>query len=248
MIDDDAPIQITNAYGRFAMIPSGVLMVPGLSNNAKLLYVHLWDFSTGGGGRIFPSRKTLAERMGSSVSSIKRWLTELIEAGVVSKSPTYRGDGSQSSNNYTLIQLAGGVHGWTGGGSPVDRGGFTHEPPDQDPVTKTHITSLDAPKRKRETAHQLPANWAPNERHAALASARGVNLARETEMFRLHAEANARRAVRWDAAFTMWLNKALPPRGQQSAPEAKPFKHVPFVDPYKDMPSGEFGWKPGDPT
>ena len=33
----------------------------------------------------------------------------------------------------------------------------------------------------------------------------------EADRFRLHAEANDRRAVRWDAAFSMWLSKATPP-------------------------------------
>ena len=38
-----------------------------------------------------------------------------------------------------------------------------------------------------------------------------MDLELEADRFRLHAEANDRRAVRWDAAFSMWLSKATPP-------------------------------------
>lgn len=62
--------------------------------------------------------------------------------------------------------------------------------------------------RKRERATQLPADWQPTAEHRARAKAEGVNVDREAEKFRLHAEAKARKAVRWNAAFTTWLIRA----------------------------------------
>lgn len=56
----------------------------------------------------------------------------------------------------------------------------------------------------------IPHDWQPNEGHYAKAKELRVDLKREAATFRAHAEANERRVVRWDAAFTQWLLKATP--------------------------------------
>lgn len=66
------------------------------------------------------------------------------------------------------------------------------------------------PKGKRKKAHALPADWKPTESHIQLARDRGVNLGQEAQAFRWHAEANDRRVVVWNAAFSQWLIKARP--------------------------------------
>ena len=64
---------------------------------------------------------------------------------------------------------------------------------------------------RKAPAKRLPEDWAPTDAHRKKAAELGVDLEREADRFRLHAEANDRRAVRWDAAFSMWLSKATPP-------------------------------------
>ncbi len=66
-------------------------------------------------------------------------------------------------------------------------------------------------KRKRERETELSPDWEPTPEHADLASRRGLDLEEQVTLFRLHAETHARRAKRWNAAFTMWLTKARPP-------------------------------------
>lgn len=56
----------------------------------------------------------------------------------------------------------------------------------------------------------LPTDWAPTAEHFAKAKELRVDIAREVESFRLHAETHDRKAVRWNAAFTSWLTKAKP--------------------------------------
>lgn len=56
----------------------------------------------------------------------------------------------------------------------------------------------------------LPSDWAPTAEHYAKAKELRVDIVREAEAFRLHAETHDRKAVRWNAAFTSWLNKAKP--------------------------------------
>lgn len=69
------------------------------------------------------------------------------------------------------------------------------------------------PKRKRATPTVLPDDWAPTDEHRTRAAELGVDLGREAAKFRSHAEANAREAVSWNAAFTTWLLKAPEYRG-----------------------------------
>lgn len=55
---------------------------------------------------------------------------------------------------------------------------------------------------------RLPVDWRPTEEHRVRASELGLNLAREADKFRLHAEATGRLMVSWNAAFSMWLSNA----------------------------------------
>lgn len=70
------------------------------------------------------------------------------------------------------------------------------------------------PARKEAKAslreHLLPADWAPTAAHIAKAKELSVDLSREAEVFRLHAESRGRKAVNWNSAFSMWLTKATP--------------------------------------
>jgi len=88
-------------------------------------------------------------------------------------------------------------------------------------LTSVHMSSSDhqdktrqdkTTKTKKTTETEIPHDWKPTEEHAAKAAELGVTLAYQAEAFRLHAEANARRCARWNAAFTQWLLHADPKR------------------------------------
>ena len=65
-----------------AWIPEALMELPNLSPLAKLLYGRLCQHG-GKDGLIFPSQETLAKELGVSVSTIKRGLNELKEAGFI---------------------------------------------------------------------------------------------------------------------------------------------------------------------
>ncbi|WP_104084224.1 hypothetical protein [Cryobacterium sp. Y11] len=75
-------------------------------------------------------------------------------------------------------------------------------------TTATGTSFLDDGAKGNET--RIPADWVPSKAHFDRAKERNLNITAEAENFRLHAETHDRRAVRWGAAFTMWLNKATP--------------------------------------
>lgn len=178
---------VVNDYGAFVMMPRMVLQSE-VSNTAKLVYLHLWDHSQGGKGNIYPRHKTLAERMGASVSSVKRWLKELQDAGFIAIEKRNRPDGSLASNSYRILMNRGGFTGEPGGG-------FTGEPG----MKQTQKE----PSTKR--ANLLPASWSPTAEHIERALADGLDLDREVQKFRAHAEEHERKAVSWNGAFTRWL-------------------------------------------
>ena len=57
-------------------------------------------------------------------------------------------------------------------------------------------------------AHALPKDWEPTTEHGERASAAGIDVEREAAKFRAHAEANNRKQVVWNGAFTQWLIQA----------------------------------------
>lgn len=81
--------------------------------------------------------------------------------------------------------------------------------PLQLPTTSTEASLPDDGEAKLKEK-RLPKSWAPIPSHFALARELGVDIAREVEAFRLHAETHDRHAARWNAAFTTWLKKARP--------------------------------------
>lgn len=79
--------------------------------------------------------------------------------------------------------------------------------------------------RRRET--RLPDDWAPTAAHYGKAREKGLDVASQAENFRLHAQTHDRRAVNWNAAFTMWLKKAEEFTGR---PQQRPLRSVATSD------------------
>jgi hypothetical protein len=70
--------------------------------------------------------------------------------------------------------------------------------------------------KQKET--RLPKDWVPSAAHYELAKNLRVDVAKEADNFRLHAETYDRHAARWNAAFTTWLKKAKPSTPAASRP------------------------------
>ena len=139
--------------------------------------------------------------------------------------PTSRGDGKVNPwlSKYLQTLIKSGSP--TPSGTPSDRGSDTpSETPSGEgvPTAPTTPPGLSTPTPIRNASHSyaraksksrevsLPKSWAPSAEHLEQARSLGVDVVAEAENFRLHAEAHDRKAVRWNAAFTMWLKKAKP--------------------------------------
>ena len=110
------------------------------------------------------------------------------------------------------------VSAWRSGKSNAVTGAFGERNGNAAPDPTRPDPSIEEAKAssKRGSELPLPADWTPTAEHFAKARTLGVDIAREVEAFRLHAETHDRRAVRWNAAFTTWLTKAKPTAGTKN--------------------------------
>ena len=83
---------------KFALVPEWVIDLK-ISNSAFRLYAILARYADYNTHRAFPSRETLAERMGASVKTVERAVAELQEVGAIKR----ENRGRYHSNIYTLV-------------------------------------------------------------------------------------------------------------------------------------------------
>lgn len=100
---------------------------------------------------------------------------------------------------------------------PLSNGGSTVDV-DVDVDGELMVSGVDAPApasttktnaRRKRPATRLPDDWKPSEQHWEKRHD-AIDVAREAQAFRLHAEANDRRQANWNAAFSQWLLNARP--------------------------------------
>lgn len=61
---------------------------------------------------------------------------------------------------------------------------------------------------RKKPALPLPSDWEPSDEHRAFVAKHHLDLDFEVHQFRAHAEANDRRQVSWNGAFSTWLGKS----------------------------------------
>lgn len=205
-----------------------------ISGNEKIVLLCLADFADDN-GTCFPGQQRIAWKASISLRTLTRVMASLEEKGFITRERRRTDHGTRTSDLYHLnVALSANVSPDKTGKSYLPTVAVTKDP-SEEPSEK-----LRAP-RKKETPTPLPSDWAPNDSHRALATERRLDVTHEANIFRLHAETNGRKAVRWNAAFTMWLTKATPRQpGTVGAPPATKRVVKPFHDPYMEMSTDEF--------
>ena len=105
--------------GPFVVVPVWVLDLP-ITDGAKLQYAVLSGYADNGTGECWPSRTTLASRLGVKVDTVDRRNRELVEAGALVVEPRRSNDGDQLSNRYQVLRVRPGGRVDAAGGSRVD--------------------------------------------------------------------------------------------------------------------------------
>ncbi len=156
----------------------------------------------------------LAVRGRCGYSTAKRRLAALAEKGAIARERNRRDDGNLSVYSYRLVRSYFGLPelNLSPDQSSPERAltrahlGEPAEPPHDEPL---HNDGAEQARRPAKRATQLPADWAPNEAHRALAAKHGVqDIGHEAEQFRNHHQAKGSVMKDWDAAFRTWLGNA----------------------------------------
>lgn len=175
-------------------VPEDVVMVLGgrKRDTERLVAAGLWEHTDG--GFQFHDWSTVGQK-----KTREQVLTHR-QGDAVRKARQRARAGADSQEN---MQVNGHSHGVTSIGQDAESHGT-------DGGTWS-ITSTSTKKResaRKRAAHSLPQDWAPTDTHHAYATEHGIDLNHEAFKFRAHAEANDRRQVQWNSAFTQWLAHA----------------------------------------
>ena len=92
--------------GPFAIIPEWLLADPAVSDRAVRLYALLARYADYEDGSSFPSRRTLADRLGRSVDSIDRAARDLEAAGGLIIEHRQDDAGDPTTNRWTVVRTA----------------------------------------------------------------------------------------------------------------------------------------------
>lgn len=199
-------MQVSTQIGPFSIVPEWVLDRE-LSSTALKLYIVLARFADYNTGMAFPSRETLAERMGCSEKTIDRAVIELVDAKCVEKisrgrynSALYKvlqvdPEGTKMSDEETKMSDEG-----TNLSSRLDKNVHLTITNEQEPLER---------KLLNERARTIPDDWAPKDDIYALAKYEVLDIEKEAESFMLFHTAKGTKYKNWDAAFRKWLNKGL---------------------------------------
>jgi hypothetical protein len=87
-------------------------------------------------------------------------------------------------------------------------------PTETETETETFFQNARNGSKKPTKPTAIPPGWKPTQQHIQMAADRRLDVEREAEKFRWHAEAHSRQLVSWNAGFSQWLLKA-----EELAPE-----------------------------
>lgn len=113
------PARLTKDQTYFAQVPDWIIYHPALTGNDVRMYAALIRHADDS-RQCFPGRERLSDLLNQSLSSTKRQIKALEDAGALRVTPRYHPDGGQTSNHYHLVWDRPRVDG--GSGSAEDRG------------------------------------------------------------------------------------------------------------------------------
>jgi hypothetical protein len=190
-----------NTEIRFSIIPEWVTYSQ-VSDKAVRLYSVLARYADNHTHEAFPSRETLAEKMGCSAKSIDRASQELIRVGAITKRQRHN-----SSLVYTLRVSKGVDTSVQGGWSPLSRGVDTD-------VHLTRTTELEPDNyidKKAKRATSIPDPFALEDTFVDALRKKhpSLDIGEQIDAFVDFHTAKGSVFKSWDAAFRTWCRNAV---------------------------------------
>lgn len=194
----------------FAQIPERLLDAD-VSDRAIRLWCILHRYADKG-GRAWPGRPKLAERLRCGVSSLDRSLAELVSTGLVSIEPHFREDGSRGTNSYWLWPATPPVT------PPLPTGEQAPLPSVKPPLPTQHTAEGNESQRNESQKEPLGAGKRRRIPDPFIVTAKMQEWATEkfpsvdwrvqTEQFKDHHQGNGTTKLDWEATWRTWIRNA----------------------------------------
>ncbi len=188
---------------KFSIVPEW-LIDSGCTDKALRAYVVLARYADNENLTAFPSRATLARRMGCHRASVDRAIEELIRLGAISKQQRVE-DGKYQSSLYTVRRLPPSRTHATTPVAPMQQ-------PPSHPCSKElepeNVEPKNIKKPKRQSS--MTGEWQPEPTNwqAIVARHKGIDHAVELDNFRDHYMSKAEKRVDWNASLRTWMRNA----------------------------------------
>jgi hypothetical protein len=210
-------MEVSSQMGPFSIVPEWVLD-RGLSPTALKLYIVMARFADWQTGMAFPSRETLADRMGCSLKTVDRAVIEVVKAECVKKISrgryasalyrVYQVDPRRTdlSTEWTDLNSEG-----TDLSSRLDTDDHLTRTTKREPLEQEPLNDLEATKStKPSRLSKLPTDWYPSDRLLEMFATKWPNVDRdfEVEQFINYWHAEGKTKADWDKAFQVWMGRA----------------------------------------
>jgi DNA-binding transcriptional regulator YhcF (GntR family) len=202
-------MQVSTQMGPFSIVPEW-LLDRGLSSTALKLYIVLARFADWETGIAFPSRDTLADRIGATPKTIDRLVKELVDAECIEK----HSRGRYASAKYRVFQvdprgtkMSSEETEMSGEGTKMsereDKNVHLTITTEQEPLKQKPLNDIGKPKNADEyqPSQTLLEELATKFPH--------VSLDDQLERFRDHHMAKGSKFSLWDRAFRKWVTQSV---------------------------------------
>lgn len=209
-------MEVSSQMGPFSIVPEWVLD-RGLSPTALKLYIVMARFADWNTGMAFPSRETLADRMGCSLKTVDRAVIEVVAADCVKKISR----GRYASALYKVFQvdprktdLSSEWTDLTSEGtdlsSRLDTDDHLTITTEREPLERKPINDIEPKIAKASRMTKLPDDWYPSDRLLEMFATKWPNVDRdyEIEQFINYWHAEGKTKLDWDKAFQVWMARA----------------------------------------
>ncbi|MCT1363932.1 winged helix-turn-helix domain-containing protein [Microbacterium sp. p3-SID131] len=149
----------------------------------------------------------LAEETGLSAEQVRRAVERLIEGGFILAEQHHGFSRTRSYTTVVISHLANLPDGQDA--SSIWRDDQMHLADSPNAPLYTDVTQEETSLSSDESADGIliPEGWRPNQSHIDKAASLHLDVKREYQRFRHHAETKHRRLKNWNAGFTNWLRK-----------------------------------------
>lgn len=204
-----------------------------LRGNAAMVLLALADIATDDGQVIYAkgpkrSQEALAKKSRVSVATFRRVTALLVAEGFLEVTR----ESKRTENEYRVLMTAqderSGVSGQSAHSYERSERSSSERSTATTPLKgRSDVRDISLSPDESDDGTLIPADWRPNQKHIDKAGSLHLDVRREYQSFRAHAERKHRRLKDWNQGFTNWLRKQAEFAQQRGGAAVRPAAPMP---------------------